>query len=136
MNFLPAAILGAGIAVVVTGKRRKRSGKKKKLQGYPTEVHSAPDLPDLIEGKRGDRFSVRLYDDINGAEWRLVGLPPDGSVRLDQERRVASGGEVCFDFTCIRKGGGALVFHQRAGANPDEPQPAADVVDIQVSVLR
>lgn len=138
MNPFVSGVIGAALGVAITRSqaKKKANGKKKKRKALspPEEIYTDPDLPDVIDSGENARFSIELYDDAVQGRWSLVGLPPDGSVEFERVRRVASGGKVTFDFRTVKPGGGSLVFHMRSHDSPDEPQPAIDIVDIQVRV--
>lgn len=134
MNALVPAALGATIAVVVLRPKKKKSSKKKAQKAIepPTEAYADPDLPDVIEAEKGGRFTI-IFGALEG-KWVLVSTPADGSVVSQGSRMSPSGGEIGFDFKAVKSGSGAVVFHLRSSENPDDPQPAADIVEIQVRV--
>lgn len=141
MSIIPIIILGG--ALLFSSKKRKTATKAsakeetKKLPSSRGTVFDGNNLPDVIEAKVGETFSISFPPVAVGFTRKLMASPPDNSVEHVGTEYDAGAGigaySIVFIFRGAKKGTGSLVFHEIEGRLEGKAAPS-EIVEVQTKI--
>lgn len=80
INLLPIIIMGG--AVLLSGKKKKRTTKSIAPAKDDVEVFRGDSIPDVIVNPVGKKFAIVLDSYNLENKWRLAASPPDNSISV------------------------------------------------------